>query len=244
MSTENPVGLRARSISKSYWVGKSRLDVLHSVDLDLLPGESICIMGSSGAGKSTLLHILGTLDRPSSGSVFWGDKDLNKLSDEAVAQFRNQKMGFVFQFHHLMSEFTALENVMVPCRIAGLSAKESRTEAEKWLEELGLKDRGNHFPSELSGGEQQRVSIARALVRQPEILFADEPTGNLDSVNSQNLQKLFLELRLRHRLTLLVVTHDAGFSEGFDRTLFMKDGRWLNRPIGPAESNLFPTKPL
>lgn len=218
--------------------------MLHSVDLDLVPGESVCIMGSSGAGKSTLLHILGTLDRPSSGSVFWGERDLSQLSDEALAQFRNQKMGFVFQFHHLLSEFTALENVMVPCRIAGMSAKESRTVAEKWLEELGLKDRSNHFPSELSGGEQQRVSIARALVRQPEILFADEPTGNLDSVNSQNLQKLFLELRTRHRLTLLVVTHDSAFSAGFDRTLFMKDGRWQNRHTGASESNLFPSKPL
>lgn len=213
-------------ISKSYAVGAQDLKVLHSVDLNILEGEAVCIMGASGAGKSTLLHILGTLDRPNSGRVFFKGKDVFQYNNEELADFRNKTMGFVFQFHHLMAEFTALENVMMPCRIAGMSVSESRKQAEALIQEMGLSQRMNHYPSELSGGEQQRVAIARALVRNPQILFADEPTGNLDSANGEKIQNLFFDLKVRRGLTLIVVTHDQIFSQRFPKILQMKDGRW------------------
>ena len=234
--------LEAKSVSKSYWIGSRQLEVLHQVDLRIYPGESVCVMGPSGAGKSTLLHILGTLDRPTAGAVFWGDEDLGKYSDERLAEFRNEKMGFVFQFHHLLPEFSALENVMMPGRIAGQTVKEAKLQAEKWLDELGLRSRERHFPNELSGGEQQRVAIARALVRQPAVLFADEPTGNLDSANSQNIQALFRELQRKYGLTLVVVTHDEGFARAFERLLVMRDGKWSSLPSGAQESALFSSR--
>jgi lipoprotein-releasing system ATP-binding protein len=209
-------------------MGASRLEVLRGIDLEIRQGEAVCIVGSSGAGKSTLLHILGTLDRPTLGKVIFRGVDLSRESDEALAEFRNRAMGFVFQFHHLMSEFTAIENVMMPCRIGGLSLKESREKAEQLLELLGLKERLTHYPSELSGGEQQRVAIARALVRGPEILFADEPTGNLDTANAALIQELFFDLKKRLNLTLVVVTHAQDFSAKFPRVLRMRDGLILS----------------
>jgi lipoprotein-releasing system ATP-binding protein len=218
--------ISVQCVTKSYPMGAARLEVLRGVDLEIDRGEAICIVGSSGAGKSTLLHILGALDKPTLGKVVFKGHDLTRVDDETLARFRNRSMGFVFQFHHLMSEFTAIENVMMPCRIAGMSQKESRDEAEKLLTLLGLKERLDHFPSELSGGEQQRVAIARALVRKPEVLFADEPTGNLDTANAEKIQELFFELKRQMNLTLIVVTHDSSFAEKFPRVLRMKDGLW------------------
>ncbi len=215
-------------VTKSYPRGAARLEVLKGIDLEIRAGEAVCIVGSSGAGKSTLLHILGALDRPTLGKVIFKGVDLTRVNDEKLAQYRNQSMGFVFQFHHLMSEFTALENVMMPCRIGGLSVNESREIAESLLVQMGLKDRMKHYPSEMSGGEQQRVAIARALARNPEVLFADEPTGNLDTVNAARIQELFFELKERLKLTLVVVTHDNVFAERFPRVLRMKDGLWEN----------------
>ncbi len=218
--------ISASCVTKSYPMGASRLEVLRGVDLNIRASEAVCIVGSSGAGKSTLLHILGTLDRPTLGKVYFKGIDLTRESDERLADFRNKAMGFVFQFHHLMSEFTALENVMMPCRIGGLSPREARKESELLLDRLGLSDRLEHFPSEMSGGEQQRVAIARALVRKPEILFADEPTGNLDTLNAAKIQKLFFELKEQMNLTLVVVTHDLAFATQFPRVLRMRDGLW------------------
>ncbi len=222
--------ISAQCVTKSYPMGASRLEVLRGVDLEIKAGEAVCIVGSSGAGKSTLMHILGTLDKPTLGKVFFKGVDLTRESDERLAEFRNRSMGFVFQFHHLMSEFTAIENVMMPARIAGKSLKESRQEAERLLDTLGLSHRLNHFPSELSGGEQQRVAISRALVRSPEVLFADEPTGNLDTANAAKIQELFFELKERLKLTLVVVTHDPVFAQKFPRILRMRDGLWEAPP--------------
>lgn len=220
--------ISTQCVTKSYPMGSSRLEVLRGIDLEIKPGEAVSIVGSSGAGKSTLLHILGTLDKPTLGKVIFKGIDLTRESDERLAQFRNQSMGFVFQFHHLMSEFSALENVMMPGRISGQSIKDARIEAERLLDLLGLGQRLKHFPSELSGGEQQRVAIARALVRKPEVLFADEPTGNLDTANAAKIQDLFFELKERMKLTLIVVTHDLAFAKKFPRALKMRDGLWDN----------------
>ena len=216
----------ARGVTKTYSQGAGILKVLKGLNLTILEKDAICIRGASGAGKSTLLHILGTLDRPTQGEIFYRGEDLLTKDDEQSAKFRGQKMGFVFQFHHLLSEFSALENVMMPCRIAGLSKKESFGRAEELLVELGLRDRLTHFPSELSGGEQQRVAIARALVRGPEILFADEPTGNLDVANGMKIQELFFDLKERKGLTLVVVSHDLDFGRRFPRVLTLRDGQW------------------
>ncbi len=218
--------IEAQCVTKTYPMGTSRLEVLRGIDLKIQKGEAMCIMGSSGAGKSTLLHILGTLDQPSLGKVLFKGMDLTKKSDQELAQFRNESMGFVFQFHHLLAEFTAIENVMMPCRISGLSQRESRRRAQSLLDILGLLERAEHYPSEMSGGEQQRLAIARALVRKPEVLFADEPTGNLDTVNAEKIQSLFFDLKERLGLTLVVVTHDPVFAKKFPRILSMRDGLW------------------
>jgi lipoprotein-releasing system ATP-binding protein len=218
----------AKNIWKTYYTGEEPLHVLKGVDLDIRKGEAVCIMGSSGAGKSTLLHILGTLDRPSQGSVNYGNQETNTqtTSEEKLAAFRNRAMGFVFQFHHLLAEFNALENVMIPARIAKLSKREAKEKAEVLLEQLGLADRMTHFPTEMSGGEQQRVAIARALVLRPEILFADEPTGNLDTANSLKIQDLFFQLKETYGLTLIVVSHDQDFAGRFPRRMVLRDGLW------------------
>lgn len=220
--------LRLDNVHKFYEKGGavSKVEVLKAIDLDIYEGESLCILGSSGAGKSTLLHILGTLDKPSLGRAYYRGQDLIKKSDEELADFRNKELGFVFQFHHLLSEFSAIENIMLPARIGGLSERESKERALELLKLLGLEKRKDHFPSELSGGEQQRVAVARALVQRPKILLADEPTGNLDTENSQQIQELFFAFKARYGLTLVVVTHDNNFATRFPRRLMLKDGHW------------------
>lgn len=218
--------LEVQNITKNYKTGTTELEVLKGISFIIQQGEAICLLGSSGAGKSTLLQILGTLDRPTAGKVFYMGEDVFSMNDETLAQFRNKKMGFVFQFHHLIQEMNALENIMLPALIAGDNPEESKQEALKWLEFMGLKDRSEHFPSQLSGGELQRVAIARALIKKPEVLFADEPTGNLDSENSLKIQDLFFELRNKLGLTLVVVTHDLTFSNKFPRVFKVKDGRF------------------
>ena len=185
-------------------------------------------MGASGAGKSTLLQILGTLSTPDAGSLSIGGIDVLRLNSRLLSAFRNTKVGFVFQFHHLLPEFTALENIMIPALIAGKSRTEARTEAEALLSELGLAERAAHKPSELSGGEQQRVAIARALINHPDVIFADEPSGNLDSVTKQELHGLFFKLRETHGQTFVIVTHDPELSALCDRSLFMRDGQFTD----------------
>lgn len=224
----NKILMDVKCITKSFSRSGETLDVLKGIDLEVREGEAMCIMGSSGAGKSTLLHILGTLDQPTLGKVYFEGVDLTRKSSAELASFRSQTMGFVFQFHHLLPEFTALENVLLPCRIAGDPLRPSREKAGELLLRLGLKDRLTHYPSQLSGGEQQRVAIARALIRGPRILFADEPTGNLDSHNAKIIQDLFFQLKQEKRLTLVVVTHDQVFASRFPRRMEIKDGMWVS----------------
>ncbi|MBC7742982.1 MAG: ABC transporter ATP-binding protein [Bdellovibrionaceae bacterium] len=218
--------IEVRDVHKTYQTGASGLEVLKGITFQIKKGEAVCLLGSSGAGKSTLLQILGTLDRPTSGQIFYQGQNLLEFNDESLAQFRNQKMGFVFQFHHLIQEMSAVENVMLPALIANENRQEARDKAMNWLQFLGLGERTEHYPSQLSGGELQRVAIARALIRNPEVLFADEPTGNLDSANSLKIQELFFELRSKLGLTLIVVTHDLNFSALFPRVFKVKDGRF------------------
>lgn len=215
--------IRAQRVEKNY----GSLAILRGLDFEVAPNEAVCILGASGAGKSTFLHILGTLDTPTRGTVYFQNEDLFRRSDNERSAFRARKLGFVFQFHHLLSEFTALENVMMPGRIAGLHHRDCRTRAKSLLEHLGLAHRLTHYPSELSGGEQQRVAIARALFHKPPLLLADEPTGNLDSENSQKIQDLFFQLKEELGLTLVVVTHDVRFAARFPRSIRMADGQWV-----------------
>jgi lipoprotein-releasing system ATP-binding protein len=219
--------MSAQNISKTYPQGVGELEILKDISIDVYQGEALCIVGASGAGKSTLMHIMGTLDKPTSGTLRFEDRSLLDIPDGDLALFRNQKMGFVFQFHHLLSEFNALENVMIPLRISGTDEGEAKNRAESLLESLGLQDRIHHFPNQLSGGELQRTAIARALICRPQILFADEPTGNLDSYNSGLIQDLFFKLKQDLGLTLVVVTHDPNFSRKFQKVYRISDGRWV-----------------
>lgn len=212
--------LSAKGIHKSY----GSLQILKGVDLEVEKGEIISIVGASGAGKSTFLHILGSLDMPDNGSVLLNGTDLAKLSTNKLSAFRNEHIGFIFQFHHLLPEFTALENVCIPAFIAGKGRSESEKRAQYLLGLLGLSDRSHHKPSELSGGEQQRVSVARALMNTPSIVLADEPSGNLDSENANALHHLFVELRETLKQTFVIVTHNEHLAEISDRTVHMKDG--------------------
>lgn len=211
--------LRARQIVRHY----GSLPVLKGIDLDIAKGELVTIVGASGAGKSTLLHILGTLDRPDAGQVWIGDTDVFALKEKDLATFRNQKIGFVFQFHNLLPEFTALENVCMPGFIGGLG-QSIKGKGQELLEMLGLKDRLHHLPSQLSGGEQQRVAVARALINDPAIIFADEPSGNLDSRNAEDLHQLFFRLRNDLNQTFVIVTHNEHLAALADRKLEMVDG--------------------
>ncbi|MBA3674573.1 MAG: ABC transporter ATP-binding protein [Chitinophagaceae bacterium] len=213
--------LSAKNIHKSY----GALPVLKGVDIEITKGEIVSIAGSSGAGKSTLLHILGTLDIADEGEIFLDNERIDKLKGKKLASFRNTHIGFVFQFHHLLPEFTALENVCIPGWIAGRKRKEVMEKAESLLNTLGLPDRGEHKPGELSGGEQQRVAVARALINNPSIVMADEPTGNLDSANAKELHNLFIDLRTRFQQTFLIVTHNEELAQMSDRILHMKDGK-------------------
>lgn len=201
------------------------LQVLRGVDVSLAAGEVVSIVGPSGAGKTTLLNVLSTLDRPDSGSVVVDGIEVAGLKDKALAQFRNAHIGFVFQFHQLLPEFNALENAMLPALVGGRSETEAEAAALARLEELGLAARAKHLPSQLSGGEQQRVAVARALVNDPPLLFADEPSGNLDSANADALHDLFFDLRDRHGLTIALVTHNEGLAERADRQIRLRDGR-------------------
>lgn len=215
--------LKARDIHKKY----GSLEVLKGVDIDINKGEIVSIVGSSGAGKSTLLHILGTLDRPDNGTVALENVNYHQLSGKKLAAFRNTHIGFVFQFHHLLPEFTALENVCIPGWIAGKRKKDITDRAEHLLEILGIGARKDNKPQALSGGEQQRVAVARALINNPKIVFADEPTGNLDSVNARELHQLFFDLRKQFEQTFLIVTHNEDLARMSDRVLHMKDGKML-----------------
>ena len=201
------------------------LEVLKGISLHVKRGELVSIVGASGAGKTTLLQIMATLSRPDEGSLSIDGVALEKLNDEALSRFRNQKVGIVFQFHHLLPEFSALENVTIPALIAGRSRQEAETEARRLLQMLGLEERADHKPSQLSGGEQQRVSIARALINQPAVLFADEPSGNLDSQNRDEIHRLFLELKEKFGQTIVLVTHDEKLASMGDRCIRIVDGR-------------------
>lgn len=212
--------LSAKNIKKQY----GRLSVLKGVDLSITKGEIVSIVGSSGAGKSTLLHILGTLDKPDSGEIILNGQQLQLLKGNKLSAFRNKHIGFVFQFHHLLPEFTALENVCIPGWIAGYKKKEVVIKATELLKTLGLTDRLQNKPQQLSGGEQQRVAVARALINGPSIVMADEPTGNLDSANARELHQLFIDLRNRFDQTFLIVTHNEELAKMSDRILMMKDG--------------------
>lgn len=216
--------LNIKSVSKSFPKGKERIDVLKNISLTVKKKEAICITGGSGVGKSTFLHVIGTLDRPSKGEVFYYEKNLNLATDEELAEFRSQKMGFIFQFHYLLGEFNALENIMIAGQIGRKNFKRSKERAEYLTELVGIADRRKHFPSELSGGEQQRVAIARALMNEPEIVLADEPTGNLDAKNTTNILNIFFELKARFGITFISASHDPMFAKVFPKVLNMKDG--------------------
>jgi lipoprotein-releasing system ATP-binding protein len=203
------------------------LHVVKGVNLEITPGEIVAIVGESGAGKSTLLQLLGTLDQPDAGEILINNTNIQQLSGKKLAQFRNQHLGFVFQFHQLLPEFTALENAMMPGLIAGASQKTAKARATEILEYLGLGDRLNHKPMQLSGGEQQRVAIARAQYNQPKVIFADEPTGNLDTANAEIIHQFFTKLRSDFNQTLVIVTHNMALANIADRTLRMKDGLLL-----------------
>ena len=219
--------IQASGIEKSF----GTLKVLKGLDFSAEKSEVVSIMGASGAGKSTLLQILGTLSTPDSGSLFIDGTDVLRLKGDALSEFRNRKIGFVFQFHHLLPEFTALENVMIPAFIAKRSRKDAESAARALLTDLGLSGRLDHKPSELSGGEQQRVALARALVNNPAVLFADEPSGNLDSKTKEDIHRLFFDLRDRYGQTIVIVTHDPDLARMCDRSLYMVDGQFVQNDV-------------
>ncbi len=213
--------IEIKGITKSF----GSLQVLKGIDLSIGKGEVVSIVGPSGAGKTTLLQIIGTLDKADSGTVVIDGTDVSTLKEKELSAFRNKRIGFVFQFHQLLPEFTALENVMIPALIAGDSASEAKKKAMEILDMLGLKDRSTHKPSELSGGEKQRVAVGRALINHPSVILADEPSGSLDTANKQELHQLFFDLRERLGQTFVIVTHDEGLAKLTDRTIHLLDGR-------------------
>ncbi|MBE0617226.1 MAG: ABC transporter ATP-binding protein [Proteobacteria bacterium] len=217
--------VEARGVRKVFLQGSARLEVLKGIDLTVGQGECLAVVGASGAGKSTLLHILGALDRPTEGQVLFRDEDVFRRPDPELARFRNRHVGFVFQFHHLLPEFSALENAAMPIRIAGRSREDAEARAREILEAVGLGARLKHRPGELSGGEQQRVALARALALDPELLLADEPTGNLDHRTGEAMHRLMLEWNQRTGTTLVVVTHNRELAEAMDRIITLVDGR-------------------
>jgi lipoprotein-releasing system ATP-binding protein len=216
--------IEVKNITKSF----GALQVLKGIDLTVQRGEIVSIVGRSGAGKSTLLQLMGTLSRPDSGRIFIAGTDVATLRDRELSAFRNRHIGFVFQFHQLLPEFSALENVMMPCLIAGKSRSEARSRATELLTDLGLADRATHKPAHLSGGEKQRVAVARALANNPDVIFADEPSGSLDSVHKQELHQLFFDLRDRLNQTFVIVTHDESLAAMSDRVIHIADGRICN----------------
>ncbi len=221
----NNVLLRGIGLKKTYTREGAPLEILKGVSIEIATGEALCIMGSSGAGKSTIMHIMGTLDQADEGDLEIEGVNIKNLNDQQLSQFRAQKMGFVFQFHHLLNEFTVLENVLMPFWILKEESKEA--EARALLSRVGLMDRLHHYPTQLSGGECQRVALARAMVKKPKILFADEPTGNLDSQNGLIIQQLMFDLQKESGAALVVVTHDENLSQKFSKKLKLQDGRWV-----------------
>lgn len=219
--------LRAKNLHREFVKEKERIAVVKGVSLDLMEGDCVAIMGSSGAGKSTLLHMLGTLDRPTHGDLYFGPKSTNvwRMSDEELSDFRNRNLGFVFQFHYLLPEFTALENVMMPALISGMDRLQAERRARELLNFVGLAQRLTHKPGELSGGEQQRVAIARAVILRPKLLLGDEMTGNLDSENSKKVIDLLLDLNREFGIAILIVTHDPEVAARMRRVITMKDGK-------------------
>jgi lipoprotein-releasing system ATP-binding protein len=220
--------LVCRNISKTYNEGDAATPVLNDVSLSIKAGEHVAILGSSGSGKSTLLHILGGLDSPTSGVVEFNGKALNGLNSNALAKLRNDEMGFIYQFHHLLGEFSAQENVAMPLRIRGLSTKEANEKAGLLLDEVGLSHRKDHLPSAMSGGERQRVAIARALVTEPTVVLADEPTGNLDDSTGEQIYQLLKSLSEKKKTAFVVVTHDIALAKRMDRVLRIKDGELID----------------
>ena len=219
--------ITTKNITKSF----GSLQVLKGIDLEIAKGEIVSIVGPSGAGKTTLLQIIGTLDRPDGGTLAVNGTDVTTLSRKQLSDFRNQHIGFVFQFHQLLPEFTALENIMIPAFIAGKSHKEAKTRAEELLRFMNLSDRATHKPAELSGGEKQRVAVARALVNHPAVILADEPSGSLDSQNKQELHQLFFDLRQEFGQTFVIVTHDEELARLTDRTIHLRDGVIEEKPL-------------
>jgi len=217
--------LRTVDLTRTYRSGASDLTIFAGVTLEVNAGECVAIVGESGAGKSSLLHLVGALDRPTSGAIYFESRDLSQLTDSQLAEFRNREVGFVWQIHYLLPEFTAQENVMMPLLIRGQKHGEAEREAAEWLGEVGLADRATHRSGELSGGEQQRVALARALVTRPKLLLADEPTGNLDLRNGEMIFDLLRDLHRSHHLTSIIVTHNLGFARRCDRVLHLKAGR-------------------
>ncbi|NOZ01139.1 MAG: ABC transporter ATP-binding protein [Deltaproteobacteria bacterium] len=216
--------LQAKGLTRAFKMGHRVIEVLRGLDLTVMPGEMVAVVGKSGVGKSTLLHILGTLDQPDGGVVTYRGKDLFSLPEAEIAAFRNRNIGFVFQFHHLLPEFSALENIMIPAIIAGLPRRQAKERAFALLEEVGLGDRAGHRQAELSGGEQQRVALSRALVMRPSIILADEPTGNLDESTSEEVHDLFVELNARFQVAFVVATHNLRLAGRMGRTLRLEDG--------------------
>ena len=217
--------IKLRNITKTFSKDGNSIEVLKGLDLDISRGESIAVWGVSGAGKSTLLHILGTLDHPTSGTILYDDLDVFSWQEKKLALFRNRKIGFVFQLHNLLPEFSALENTIMPALIGGLSKQEARKRAEVILNEFGLGGRMTHRPGELSGGEQQRVAIARALIMEPEILLADEPVGNLDTETGKKIEDILLQLNSARQFVLVVVTHNKSLADRMSRIICLRDGR-------------------
>jgi lipoprotein-releasing system ATP-binding protein len=220
--------IKLENLSKTFIKDGSKIEVLKDLDLIIPRGQSLAILGVSGAGKSTLIHILGTLDHPSSGSVLYDDINVFAWEKKRLAEFRNSTIGFVFQFHNLLPEFNSLENTMMPALIHGLSLREAKARAKVLLQEVGLGDRLNHKPGELSGGEQQRVAVARALIMKPEIILADEPTGNLDSETGKKIENILLDLNKNKQITLIVVTHNKSLADRMSQKIRLSDGRIYN----------------
>jgi len=229
-------------LKKSFQHMGRTLDVLKGIDLTIYAGQILAIVGQSGAGKSTLLHCMGTLDLPSSGRIRLGNEELTTMSGSRLAAVRNRDIGFVFQFHHLLPEFTALENIMVPGLIQGRPRREMEKRAQSLLEEVGLSHRASHRPGELSGGEQQRVAVARALALDPKLVLADEPTGNLDSATSDAVHDLFFQINREHGTTIIVVTHNPAFAERMPRVVRMRDGRVEIDDVGRAQRGSVPVQ--